>query len=220
MPGKFKGINSKSADAKARKDAISSAEKQRKQKEQEDAAWEDNDKQAEKKKLRKEEQEKKRAEQLRRKKENEELLKEETEELDRKVKVPARASNAKITRAQVEEQQRKRQLQEQEDALKNSKFNTEDPLVENVNRVLDPSTVNARSVGDALSALSLGEKLEKHPEKRVRASYKKYEEYHMKFLKEENPSLRQSQLRQLLKKEWVKSPENPLNQQHAAYNTK
>merc|ERR1739838_845133 len=60
--------------------------------------------------------------------------------------------------------------------------------------------------------------LEKHPEKRVRASYKKYEEYHMKFLKEENPSLRQSQLRQLLKKEWVKSPENPLNQQHAAYN--
>ena len=30
--------------------------------------------------------------------------------------------------------------------------------------------------------------------------------------KEQNPTLRLSQLKQILKKEWMKSPENPLNQ--------
>lgn len=36
----------------------------------------------------------------------------------------------------------------------------------------------------------------------------------MTRIKQENPTLRLSQLKQILKKEWMKSPENPLNQRY------
>ena len=42
----------------------------------------------------------------------------------------------------------------------------------------------------------------------------------MPRLKAENPNMRLSQLKQMLKKDWMKSPENPMNQRFAAYNTK
>ena len=62
--------------------------------------------------------------------------------------------------------------------------------------------------------------VEKHPEKRVKAAYQKFEEENLPILKKENPNMRLSQLKQLLKKDWMKSPENPLNQRFQAYNTK
>lgn len=52
---------------------------------------------------------------------------------------------------------------------------------------------------------------DKHPEKRMKAAYTAYEERRLKELKLENPSLRLSQLKQMIFKEWQKSPENPLN---------
>ena len=64
------------------------------------------------------------------------------------------------------------------------------------------------------------ESLEKHPEKRVKAAYAAYEEQRMAVLKAENPNLRLSQLKQMLKKDWMKSPENPMNQRFQSYNTK
>ena len=44
MPKKFKGTNSKAEEARARKEAVRVAEKDRKQREEEDRYWEDNDK--------------------------------------------------------------------------------------------------------------------------------------------------------------------------------
>ena len=61
---------------------------------------------------------------------------------------------------------------------------------------------------------------DRHPEKRVKAAYQKYEEENLPILKKENPNMRLSQLKQILKKDWMKSPENPLNQRMQAYNTK
>ena len=61
---------------------------------------------------------------------------------------------------------------------------------------------------------------DKHPEKRMKAAYTKYEEDNLPRLKAENPNMRLSQLKQMLKKDWMKSPENPLNQRMAAYNQK
>ena len=61
---------------------------------------------------------------------------------------------------------------------------------------------------------------EKHPEKRIKAAYAAYEEQHLPVLKAEFPNLRLSQLKQMLKKDWMKSPENPLNQAQRAYNAK
>ena len=60
---------------------------------------------------------------------------------------------------------------------------------------------------------------DRHPEKRLKAAYTAYEEINLPRLKQENPNLRLSQLKQMLKKDWMKSPENPLNQRHAAYNS-
>lgn len=54
--------------------------------------------------------------------------------------------------------------------------------------------------------------IDRHPEKRVKAAYASFEGRMMPIVKEQNPTLRLSQLKQILKKEWMKSPENPLNQ--------
>lgn len=54
--------------------------------------------------------------------------------------------------------------------------------------------------------------VDRHPEKRMKAAYASFEEKMMPIIKEQNPTLRLSQLKQILKKEWMKSPENPLNQ--------
>lgn len=64
------------------------------------------------------------------------------------------------------------------------------------------------------------EDVDHHPERRMKAAFAAYEEANMPRLKKENPNMRLSQLKQQLKKEWMKSPENPLNQRFAAYNTK
>lgn len=64
------------------------------------------------------------------------------------------------------------------------------------------------------------EETEHHPERRMKAAYTAYEEANMPRLKKENPNMRLSQLKQQLKKEWMKAPENPLNQRFASYNSK
>lgn len=61
---------------------------------------------------------------------------------------------------------------------------------------------------------------DRHPEKRVKAAYTLFEEQNLPILKAQNPNLRLSQLKQLLKKDWMKSPDNPLNQRSIAYNAK
>ena len=81
--------------------------------------------------------------------------------------------------------------------------------------------LEARTVDEAITVLSVGqEPQDKHPERRMKAAYAAYEERELPRLKEENPNLRMSQLKQLLRKEWMKSPENPMNQHHVAYNAK
>ena len=81
--------------------------------------------------------------------------------------------------------------------------------------------LEARTVDEAIAVLSVGqEPQDRHPERRMKAAYTAYEERELPRLKEENPNLRMSQLKQLLRKEWMKSPENPMNQHHAAYNAK
>lgn len=86
------------------------------------------------------------------------------------------------------------------------------PLEENINRVVDDA-VEARGVSEAIAVLTVkGEAEDKHPERRLKAAFAAYEEANMPRIKDENPTLRLSQLKQLLRKEWLKSPENPVNQ--------
>jgi len=60
--------------------------------------------------------------------------------------------------------------------------------------------------------------LDSHPEKRMKAAYETFENENLPRLKQEHPTLRLSQLKQLLKKEWMKSPSNPFNKPTKAYN--
>lgn len=53
---------------------------------------------------------------------------------------------------------------------------------------------------------------DRHPEKRLKAAFKAYETENLPRIKAENPSMRLSQWKQILFKEWTKSPQNPLNQ--------
>ena len=50
----------------------------------------------------------------------------------------------------------------------------------------------------------------------MKAAYEEFEEERLPQLKLENPSLRLSQLKQMLRKEWQKHPKNPLMMQLAA----
>ena len=61
---------------------------------------------------------------------------------------------------------------------------------------------------------------DRHPERRMRAAFTTFESERLPQLKAENANMRLSQLKQLLKKEWMRSPDNPLNQRHQAYNAR
>lgn len=98
---------------------------------------------------------------------------------------------------------------------------TAEPLEENPNQQMAAlmaaeGAVEARSVEDAIAVLNVGDTpVDRHPEKRMKAAYSAFEERELPRLKQENPNMRLSQLKQLLKKDWMKSPENPMNMAYA-----
>ncbi|KAM7134789.1 coiled-coil domain-containing protein 124 [Macrochelys suwanniensis] len=219
MPKKFQGENTKSAAARARKAEAKAAADAKRQKELEDAFWKDEDKHVMRKEQRKEEREKRRLEQLERKKEMQRLLEEEDAKL--KGKLPKPITPGKITRAQIEETIRKDQQQKENgDEVEKQKSHLDVPLEENINRrVLEEGTVEARTIEDAIAVLSVADDLDRHPERRMKAAFATFEEISLPRLKQENPNMRLSQLKQLLKKEWMRSPDNPMNQRHVTYNS-
>lgn len=79
----------------------------------------------------------------------------------------------------------------------------------------------ARSLDAALDLLSVSDQeLGKHPERRAKAAYKAFEEVMLPQVKEDFPGLKLSQYKQKLSEMWRRSPDNPLNQEHLAYNAK
>ncbi|KAG8003106.1 hypothetical protein GBF38_007464 [Nibea albiflora] len=221
MPKKFQGENSKAATAKARKAEAKAVADARKKQQEEDALWQETDKHVLKKEQRKDDKEKKRLEILERKKENQRLLDEESARIRGRSQKET-TSGGKVTRAQIEEVLQNEQLQQQQEKVKPKESHLEIPLEENVNRIVpEEGTVEARTIEDAIALLSTGpEEVDHHPERRMKAAFAAYEEANMPRLKQENPNMRLSQLKQQLKKEWMKSPENPLNQRFATYNSK
>uniref|UniRef100_A0A2K6LHU1 Coiled-coil domain containing 124 n=1 Tax=Rhinopithecus bieti TaxID=61621 RepID=A0A2K6LHU1_RHIBE len=101
-----------------------------------------------------------------------------------------------------------------------AKSHLEVPLEENVNRrVLEEGSMEARTIEDAIAVLSVAEEAaDRHPERRMRAAFTAFEEAQLPRLKQENPNMRLSQLKQLLKKEWLRSPDNPMNQRAVPFN--
>ncbi|XP_047519850.1 coiled-coil domain-containing protein 124 [Pieris napi] len=208
MPKKFVGENSKAVAARQRKENAKQETDQKIKKMVEDAEWEDNDEKLKKKQQKKDEQEKKRQEQLQKKAEAKALLEKEMESIKGKALPPP----PKITRAQIS--QIKEKTTRPEPTVKSVPARVvveEPPLEENLNRLQIEGEL-AQTVDEAISILSERADVDKHPEKRLKAAYTAFEEINLPRLKAENPSLRLSQLKQMLRKEWLKSPENPLNQ--------
>lgn len=77
-------------------------------------------------------------------------------------------------------------------------------LMENTNR--DTETVEATGIDAALSALGPGDKVKK-------TTYKDFEAENIPKIKEDNPGLKTSQVKEKAFKMWEKSPENPKNQE-------
>jgi hypothetical protein len=73
-------------------------------------------------------------------------------------------------------------------------------LLESANTPVSLSTGAAKDV------------LDKHPERRAKAAYAAYEEQHLPQMRKDNPSLRLTQVKEMLWKQWQKAPENPFNQ--------
>nr|BAN20566.1 conserved hypothetical protein [Riptortus pedestris] len=203
MPKKFATENTKATAAKARKAAVKEVEEARKKQAMEDALWQEDDKHILKKQQRKEENLKKKEEQQRKKAELKALLESEA------VAVKGKTPPTKVTRSQIQSDQEKKK-----EGSSGPKLETHltTPLEENINRI-EIEGDEARSVTEAIAILSVSEPAEdKHPERRMKAAFAAFEERNMPRIKEENPTLRLSQLKQILKKEWMKSPENPFNQ--------
>ncbi|KAF4531493.1 hypothetical protein B566_EDAN004089 [Ephemera danica] len=208
MPKKFVGENSKAAAAKARKQAAKDEEISKKQKQLDDEYWKDDDKSLAKKQARKEEQERKKQEQLQKKAESKVLLEEELS----KIKIGGKQTIAKVTRAEIEAEAEKRRLAAVAVVKKEPQTHIEKPIEENVNR-LKVEGLEARSVEEAISVLGDTEaEVDRHPERRLKAAYAAFETERLAQLKAEHPNMRLSQVKQLLWKEWLKSPRNPVNQ--------
>jgi len=203
MPKKF-GNNTKAAEARGRREAAKNAEKEQKEREAEDALWRDDDKHIARKQQRKDDKEKRKQEVQEKKLASKAAYEEEMNAIKSAKPIPA-----KITRAEIANQIEKTAIT---DKPQKELLHDEKPLEENVNRLQVEGDV-ARSVDDAIAVLSIsGEKVDLHPEKRMKAAYQAFEEKNLPLLKAENPNLRLSQLKQMLKKDWMKSAENPLNQ--------
>ncbi|KAI8057282.1 hypothetical protein BDF22DRAFT_670559 [Syncephalis plumigaleata] len=206
MPKKF-GENSKAAAGRERKAAQEAEKKSKKQAElerKEEEKWN----QGAKKGGKKESEAEKRAARLAKKAELDALKQQEEKELS-KIKQVSAAKNARL-----EEKRNERNLRKAEDLGKD--LGKEIPVF------------SASNLDDALEALEIADEKtarpggsgapDRHVERRLKAAYAAYEERELPILKRENPSLRLTQLKQMLWKQWQKSPENPLNQQSLAYN--
>lgn len=217
MPKKL-STNPKALEARERKEEKKRVEQSRKEEAEENARWAEDDPNVLKKLQRKAEQEKKRLEAAAKKLEKKTLYEEEMGKVGGK---PTSDATNKVTRSEItdrlDKERREKEEQLKQEKLAKERIAIQDLPEENVN-LIQVEGDEARTVDEAIQLLSnigvgSGSKSEedRHPEKRMKAAYATFEEANLPRLKQENPTLRLSQLKQLLKKEWMKHPENPLN---------
>lgn len=203
----------KKAENEAKKAQAADAEKERK----EAAAWQDDSSKSGKAK--KAEQEERRKAELERKRENARLLAEEEASVPAKVKAAPKANKGKqpvkpagpgaiaaggglsggSSRAASEKP-------EEPETYHATGLDNALDLLEVVTAKMDKASVGQRAAD-----------IERHPERRFKAAYAAYEERELPNLKVEHPGLRLQQYKDLLYKQFQKSPENPFNQATVSY---
>lgn len=212
MPKKI-ATNPKAVEARERKEGQKREKAEKEKKQKEDAEWVETDKHILTKEERKRKDEEKKQAELERKKAARDALAREEQEL---TKAYAKTQAPKITQAEIA---RRKQIEElAAKKREEAERKREEEIQENVNRVIQlekaqaaGAYVEARTVDDAVGnfqALKIGGT----PEKRIKVTYASYEERTLPEVRGENPTLKLSQLKELVWKMWQKSPENPANQ--------
>lgn len=223
------GMNEKAQAARERKAAQKDETNKAKAKAAEDAYWQAAGEGAKSKaQAKKDEQERQRAEAAAKKLEAKRLAEaEEVALVKPKTDKKAARVTGKVTHFELNKQKEAdaaaSEAQARERELATRREVTEDRYsrlvdTENTNREVD--VVEARGMEQAIDALASltteSPAADKHPEKRLRAAWKAYEEHNLPLLRMEKPNLKQSQYRDMLWRQWQKSPENPINQVAAA----
>ncbi|KAE9447401.1 hypothetical protein RHGRI_032953 [Rhododendron griersonianum] len=226
MPKKL-GVNSKAEEARARKNATESDRKERESREKEDQYWREAEGAKSRAAKKREEEAEKRAEAATRKAEARRIAELEEKELEKAGKKPDKKATRvsipvpKVTEAELRRRREEEQAQvtkrAEEAKRRQSRTQGEEEyekivLVANTNR--DDSIIEARSVEDAIVKMVVADTLpvDRHPERRLKASFKAFEEAELPRLKEEKPGLTHTQYKDMIWKLWKKSPDNPLNQ--------
>ncbi|PPD72868.1 hypothetical protein GOBAR_DD30227 [Gossypium barbadense] len=184
MPKKMR-VNSKAEAARARKSATESDRKERESREKEENYWREAEGPKSKAAKKREEDAEKRAEAAARRAEARRQAEMEEKEIDKAMKKPDKKAN----RVAI-------------------------PVPKVTEAQLDDSLIEARSVEEAIAQMAVADNLpaDRHPERRLKASFKAFEEVELPRLKEEKPGLTHTQYKDLIWKLWKKSPDNPLNQ--------
>ncbi|TFK34911.1 hypothetical protein BDQ12DRAFT_689040 [Crucibulum laeve] len=203
----------KKAENESKKKDAATAEKERKEAE----AWTDKDVKGAKAKA--EEKEEKRKAELARKAENARLLAEEEASAPaKKAPAPKAAKKKEAVKpagpgaiaaggglAAGEDRKSKEHTPEVESFAATGIDNALD-LLEVVTAKMDKASVGSQAAG-----------LERHPERRFKAAFEAYQERELPVIRKEHPGLRLQQYKDLLYKQFQKSPENPFNQTSISY---
>lgn len=225
MPKKM-GVNSKAEAARARKNAAESEKKERDARDKEERYWREAEGPKSKAAKKREEEAEKRAEAAAKKAEARRLAELEEKELEKAIKKPDKKANRvaipvpKVTEAELRKQKEEEQaaLQKKAEETKKKQSRTAEEeeyermvLVSNTNR--DDSLIEAHSLDEAIEKMAVSDNLpaDKHPEKRLKAAFKAFEEVELPRLKAEKPGLTHTQYKDMIWKMWKKSPDNPLN---------
>ena len=222
MPKKL-NTNPKAEEARQRKDGVKKEKKAGELKAAEDVKWQDEGQSATERRAAEKAQ--KAAEELKKKEAKKAALAKDAEELKtvKTVKVnPHRVTVANIQAAAAQREKERAAEKEDEDRRRQRLLEQPEPT-ENVNqaerkrreedeqRYGKDGVVDARTLDEAVAGLAIvvggGVEDDRHPEKRMKAAFREYEEKQWEELKKDNPSLRHSQLKDLLFKQWqVSSP--------------
>ncbi|KAJ7348897.1 DUF1014-domain-containing protein [Mycena albidolilacea] len=205
----------KKAENEAKKKDTAAAEKERKEAE----AWTDKDVKGGK--ANKEDKEEKRRAELARKAENARLLAEEESSAPAKVKAAPKAVKktqkpagpgaiaaggglgaVAVSEAPEDKGKAKEEPPNAEpESYSATGIDNALDLLEVVTAKMDKASVGQQAAG-----------LERHPERRFKAAFEAYQERELPIARKEHPGLRLQQYKDMLFKQFQKSPENPFNQ--------
>jgi len=223
MAPKEKGANAKKESGKAKKAENEAKKKEAaaSEKEKKEAAeWQDGAKGS---KASKEEKEEKRKAELARKAENARLLAEEEASVAAKPKAPKQAKKGKDTKpagpgaigasgaSAAKEKDETEPAKESESGAEVESYAATG--IDNALDLLD--VVIAKTDKASIGQQAAG--IERHPERRFKAAYEAYTERELPILRAEHPGLRLQQYKDMLYKQFQKSPENPFNQNTISY---